>query len=116
MSTQENVRNSQSATSILFERKANDSSISKPTKRQRKDPKNQVLVGNTETSSSFSQETLQVPANNFRCKEKIALKLNSLNEKKGKYESHKLFLLKCHRDIIIPHELSTCVEPSRSIF
>ena len=98
MSTQGKVRNSKSATSIFFERKTNNKNISKPTKRQREDPKSQVLVANTGTSSSLSQETLQIPTSDFRCKEKIALKLNGLNDEKAKYESHKILLSKCHRD------------------
>ena len=44
MSTQGNVRNSQSATATFFERKTNDKNISKPTKSQREDPESQVLV------------------------------------------------------------------------
>ena len=112
MSTQGNVRNSQSATRIFFERKTNDKNISKPMKSQRKDPESQVLVVNTGTSSSLSQETLQIPTSDFRCTEKIALKLNSLNDKKARYESYKTFLPKCYRDKIIPHGLSIYVEPS----
>ena len=38
--------------------------------KSKKRSKNQVLVRNAESSASLSQETLQVPANNFRCKEK----------------------------------------------
>ena len=112
MSTQGNVRNSQSATSSFFERKTNDKNISKPTKRQREDPESQVLVVNTGTSSSLSQEMLQIPTSDLRYKEKIALKLNSFNDKKARYESHKTFLSKCSRDKIIPHGLSIYVEPS----
>ena len=82
------------------------------TKPQRGDRESQVLVVNTETSSSLSQETLQIATSDFRCKEKIALKLNNLNDKKSRYESHKTFLSKCHRDKIIPHGLSVYVEPS----
>ena len=73
------------------------------TKPQRGDRESQVLVVDTETSSSSSQETLQIATSDSRCKEKIALKLNSLNDKKARYESHKTFLSKCHRDKIIPH-------------
>ena len=76
------------------------------------DPESQVLVVNTGTSSSLSQETLQIPTSDFRCKEKITLKLNSLNDRKARYESHKTFLSKCYRDKIIPHGLSIYVEPS----
>ena len=56
------------------------------------DLESQVLVVNTGTSSSFSQETLQIPTSDCRCKEKITLKPNSLNDKKARYESHKTFL------------------------
>ena len=99
-----------SVTSIFFEHKTNDKNISKPTKFPREDPEGQVLAVSSGTSSSLSQEMLQIPSNNFRCKEKIALKLSSVNEKR--YELHKTFLSKCHRDIIIPHRLSVYVEPS----
>ena len=51
-------------------------------------------------------------ANTNQCKEKIALKLNSLNDKKARYESHNTFLSKCYRDKIIPHGLSIYMEPS----
>ena len=54
MSTQGNVGNGESATSIFFERKTNDKSILKPAKSQREDLKNQFLVVNTRTSSSLS--------------------------------------------------------------
>ena len=103
MSTQWNVRNSQSATSVFLERITNDKNISKPTKRQRENPESHVLVANTGTSSSLSQETLQIPTSGFRCKEKIALKVFNFNDKKARYESHKTFLSKCHREKIIPH-------------
>ena len=59
MSTQWNVRNSQSATSVFLERITIDKNISKPTKRQRENPESHVLVANTGTSSSLSQETLR---------------------------------------------------------
>ena len=92
MSTKGNARNSQPATIIFFECKTNDKNISKPTKRQRKDPESQVLVVNTETLSSLSQETLQTPTIDFRCNEKIGLELNSLNDKKARCELHETFL------------------------
>ena len=79
---------------------------------QREDPESQVLAVNIRTSSSLSQETLQIPTSDFRYKEKIVLKLNSLNDKKARYESHKAFLSKCYRDKITPHGLSIYVEPS----
>ena len=84
MSTQGNARNSQSATSIFFEGKANSKIISKPTTRQREDPNSQFLAENTKTSSSLSQVMLQIPTDDFKCKAKIALKLNSLNDKKAR--------------------------------
>ena len=83
MSTKENVRNSQSAKSIFIERKSNDKNISKPTKRQREDPKNQVLVVTLGSRHRYLKKHYKYQ---FRCKEKIALKLNSLNDKKARYE------------------------------
>ena len=56
------------STSIFFESKANDKSILKPTKRQREDPNSQVSVVNYGTFSSSSQETFQIPTNDFRYK------------------------------------------------
>ena len=61
-------------------------------KRQGEDPKSQVSVAINGTWSSLSQEMLQIPTNDFRFKEKVALKLNSLNDTKARYESHKTFL------------------------
>ena len=92
MSTKGNARKSLPATSIFFECKTNDKNISKPTKRQRKDPESQVLVVNTETLSWLSQETLQIPTIDFRCSKKLGLELNSLNDKKARYKSHETFL------------------------
>ena len=111
ISTQGNVKNGQSATLIFFKCKTNDKNASKPTKHQREDPKSQVLVVNTGTLSLLSQETLQIPTSDFRCKEKIALKLNSLNGNKARYELHKTFLSKCPCDKIIPHGLAVYVVP-----
>ena len=96
MSTQGGVRNSHSAPSIFFKHKTTDKNTSKPTKRE--DSESQVLIVNTGTSSLLSQEMLQIPTSDFRCKEKIPLKLNSLNGKKARYETHKTFLSKCHCD------------------
>ena len=58
------------STFILFKRKTNDKSISKPNKRQREDPNSQALVVNNGTLSSSPQETLQISNNDFRYKEK----------------------------------------------
>ena len=81
MTIQENVKNSQSATSIFFKYNRNGKSISKPTDWQREEPQNQVLVVSTRTSSALSQETLQ-PTNDFRCKEKVASKRYKSHESK----------------------------------
>ena len=68
------------------------------------------MVVNTGTLSLSSQETLEIPTSDFRYRQTIALKLNSLNNKKAKYESYQTFLLKCHYDKIIPNGLSVYVE------
>ena len=72
------IRNSQSETLIFFECKTNGKSILKL--------ENQALVVNAGTSLSLSQETVQIPTNAFRCKEKMALKQNNLNDKKARSE------------------------------
>ena len=54
-------------------------------KVKEKIPRIKVLVVNTWNSSSLSQEMLQIRTSDFRYKEKIALKLNSSNDKKVRY-------------------------------
>ena len=49
---------------------------------------------------------------NNKLKEKLALKLNSLNDKKIRYKSHKGFLTKCHKERVILQGLSIYIEPS----
>ena len=118
MSKQGNVRNSQSATSLFFERKGSDKTITQPSKRPREDSNNAdnflYVVNTPEPNPSLSttrQDTLQIPVDN-KTKEKLALKLNTLNDKKARYESHKVFLTKCHKDKIVPQGLSVYIEPS----
>lgn len=61
-------------------------------KRQGEDPESQVSVAINGTWSSLSQEMLQIPTNDFRFKEKVTLRLDSLNDTKARYESNKTFL------------------------
>ena len=93
MNKQGNVRNSQSATPLFFERREEEETVSQPSKRQREEPEHQTIVINTPSlngnSSTLVQETLEVPACNNKLKEKLALKLNSLNDIKARYESQK---------------------------
>ena len=53
-----------------------------------------------------------VPECNNISKEKLALKLNSLNDKNARYKSHRSFLTKCHKEEVIPQGLSIHIEPS----
>lgn len=53
-------------------------------KRQGEDPESQVSVAINGIWSSLSQEMLQIPTNDFRFKEKVALTLNSLNDTKAR--------------------------------
>ena len=55
---------------------------------------------------------LEKPTSNNKLKEKLALKLNSLNDKKTRYESHKSFVTKCQKEKVILQGLSIYVEPS----
>ena len=67
MSTQVNVGNSQSATSIFFKQKTNKKSISK---HQREDPEGEALVINTGTLSSLSQEQYKYQPTTSKVKKK----------------------------------------------
>ena len=53
-------------------------------KRQGEDPESQVSVAINGIWSWLSQEMLQIPTNDFRFKEKVALTLNSLNDTKAR--------------------------------
>ena len=84
MKKQGNVKYSQSATSLFFERREKGKTVSQPSKRQREEPEEHTIVINTPSSngdsSTLAQETLEVPAINNKSKEKLALKPNSLND------------------------------------
>ena len=43
----------------------------------------------------------------FKYRQKVTLKLNSLNDKEQDTNRIKHFMSKCHSDKIIPHEFST---------
>ena len=88
MKKQGNVKYSQSATSLFFERREKGKTVSQPSKRQREE---YTIVINTPSSNgdsstlrkkkkTLAQETLEAPAINNTSKEKLALKLNSLND------------------------------------
>ena len=53
-----------------------------------------------------------MPAFNNKLKEKLALKLKSLKDKKARYESHRSCLTKCYKDKSIPQGLSIYIKPS----
>ena len=61
-------------------------------KRKREEPEHQTIVINTLSSSGnlskFAQETLKKPAFNNESKEKLAVKLNSLNDRKARSKSN----------------------------
>ena len=80
----------------VLERKEKEKTVSQTSKRQREQPEHQTIVINSPSSNgnslTLAQETLGVPAIINKLKEKLASKLNSLNEKKTKksrHESHK---------------------------
>ena len=116
MHKQENVRNSQSATSLFFEGREKEKYVSQPSKRQIEKPEHQAIVINTPNlnshSSALAQETFEVPPFKNKSKEKLALKLNSLNDRKARYKSHRSFLTKCRKEKVMPHGLSIYIEPS----
>ena len=95
MNKQGNVRNSQLATSLFFESREKEKTVSQPSKRQREKPEHQAIVINTANSngnsSALAQETFEVPPCKNKSKAKLALKLNNSNDKKIRYESHRSF-------------------------
>ena len=86
---------------------------------QREKPERQTIVINTPSSSgnwsTFAQEALVIPAFHNKSKEEISLKLNSLNRKKARCESHKCFLIKYHKEEVLPQGLSIYIEGSLEI-
>lgn len=64
------------------------------------------------SSSALAQEMLEVSTFNDKLKEKVALKLNSLNDKKPRYILDKNLLTMCYKGKFIPQGLSICIEPS----
>ena len=66
MNKQGNVRNSQSATLLFFERKEKEKAVLQPAKTQGDEPEHQTIVIITPSlignSSTLVQETLEAPA------------------------------------------------------
>ena len=86
---------------------------------QREKPERQTIVVNTPSlggnSSIFAQVALVIPAFHNKSKEEISLKLNSLNRKKTRCESHKCFLIKYYKEKVLPQGLSIYIEGSLKI-
>ena len=61
---------------------------------------------------NVSIETVVTPSVMDREKEKLAFKLDKLNDKRCRYESHEAFLKKCIDNNLIPAGLRVFVEPS----
>ena len=71
-----------------------EKTIPEPSKKKKKkeEPEHQTIAINTLSSSGnfskFAKEMLKKPAFNNKSKEKVALKLNSLNDKKTRSKSN----------------------------
>ena len=71
-----------------------------------------VQVNNV-TLESESTETIMInPSYNSKEKEYLAFKLNKLNDKKARFQSHESYLKKCLDNNLIPNGLKVYVEPS----
>ena len=73
-----------------------------PSKRQREESENPIILVNQASTTTLFEETtnegnnfLSLPMFRERKKEQLALKLNRLQDKNARYESHKEFLLQC---------------------
>ena len=85
--------------------------MTQATKRQREEIDNPVIVVNTpdEIVKTFKANNISY---NTHQKEKAAFKLNYLNDKKARHESHYEFITRCQKEKIIPDGLKVYLEPS----
>ena len=115
MLTNGEVRNSKSATTVFFEKKEVSKTLKKPAKRQREEDACEGVNATTMISPQSTGNAnvhIAIGITDTRSKEKTALKLNNLNDKKARFESHKSFLTRCYEEKIIPNGLKIYVEPS----
>ena len=80
-------------------------------KRQREETENPVTVVNTPEETAVTPKEKAISYNN-RQKEKVAFKLNYLNDKRVRYKSYYSFISCRQRKAIVPGGLKVYLEPS----
>ena len=96
MSKQGNVRQCNLSPSLFFEWSKSEKVVTLATNRPREETDNPVIVvstpDETATTTKTNDKSYNTPQN-----EKITFKLNYLNNKKARYESHGTFITRCQK-------------------
>ena len=96
MSKQGNVRQCNLSPFLFFERSKSEKVMTLATNRPREETDNPVIVVNTLDETATTPKTNNKSYNTPQ-KEKITFKLNYLNNKKARYESHGTFITRCQK-------------------
>ena len=105
-SKQGNVKHCNSSTSLFFERSKSEKIVTQATKKQKEEIDNPVIVVNTPDEIVTTSKANNISYNTHQ-KEKVAFKLNYLNDKKARHESHYEFITRCcQKEKIIPGGLN----------
>ena len=97
--------------SLFFEWSKSEKVVTQATNRPREETGNPVIVVNTPDETATTLKTNNTSYNTPQ-KEKITFKLNYLNNKKARYESHGTFITRCQKKDIISDGLKVYLEPS----
>lgn len=121
MSKREAERN-QMTISFNIDRKASGKIIPRSNKRTKEEIEDTspILFVNRASTSTTTEEPIATNANylsprannNNQSTDKIALKLNRLEDKSVGYDPHKEFLIRCIQNKLIPKELEVSFEPT----
>ena len=96
MSKQGNVRQCNLSPSLFFKRSKSEKVVTQATNRPREETDNPIIVVNTPDETAATPKTNNTSYNTPQ-KEKITFKLNYLNNKKARYESHDTFITRCQK-------------------
>ena len=72
----------------------------------------EIRLNNVDVPGNTSIQSITTPSRLDKDKERLAFKLDKLNDKRGRYESHVNFLRKCVDNNLTPNGLKVYVEPS----
>ena len=111
MSKQDDARHYNSSTSLFFERSKSEKVLTQATKRSSEETDNPVTVANTSEKTTTTSKANSISYYTQQ-KGKGSFKLNYLNEKKARYESHYEFITRCQKEKVIPDGLKVYLERS----